>query len=70
MNPTSADLQAKAVQNVMIRSEKMPEGTPIVRGYDFNAGIDYNKIFESFKCTGFQATQMGLAIEEINRMVR
>ena len=36
---------------------------PIVAGYDFNKGLDYGKVFESLINTGFQATNLGLAIE-------
>lgn len=55
---------------VLKRSEAIPEGTPQVKGYDFNNGINYTKLFESYVNTGFQATNLGLAIKEINRMVR
>jgi len=41
----------------------------ICKGYDFNKGIDYDKIFESFLTTGFQATNFGEAIKEVNRML-
>ncbi|XP_018800545.1 PREDICTED: probable deoxyhypusine synthase [Bactrocera latifrons] len=48
---------------------KEAENTPIVRGYDWNQGIDYSKLFESYVNTGFQATNLALAIREINLMV-
>lgn len=54
---------------VLARSETPPEGTETVRGYDFNQGVDYHKLFCSYTHTGFQATNVGKAIEEINRMV-
>lgn len=60
----------KAVDAVLIRSDPMPEGSDVVRGYDFNEGIDYHKLFKSYARTGFQATNVGKAIEEINKMVR
>jgi hypothetical protein len=40
-----------------------------VRGYDFDKGVDYDGLFASLKTTGFQATNFGLAVDEINRMV-
>ena len=40
-----------------------------IKGYDFNQGIDYQALFASYKTTGFQASSLALAIEEINRMV-
>ena len=39
-------------------------------GYDFNKGIDHHALLESFRVSGFQATNFGLAVEEINKMVR
>ncbi|XP_030750419.1 probable deoxyhypusine synthase [Sitophilus oryzae] len=40
-----------------------------VQGYDWSQGLDYKKLFNSFTHTGFQATNFGLAVEEINRMI-
>lgn len=34
------------------------------------AEVDYEKLFKSYLTTGFQGTNLGLAIEEINRMLR
>ena len=45
----------------------------IVRGYDFGGKpghVDYEKLLASYLTTGFQATNFGLAVEEINKMVR
>ena len=38
-------------------------------GYDFNQGVDFHKLFTSYKTSGFQATNFGLAVEQINAMV-
>ncbi|CAD5212391.1 unnamed protein product [Bursaphelenchus okinawaensis] len=40
-----------------------------IKGYDFNQGIDYEKILESYLCTGFQATHFGKSVEVINKMI-
>lgn len=40
-----------------------------VSGYDFNQGINYNEIFQSFRTTGFQAANLSKAIDIINEMV-
>ena len=40
-----------------------------VKGYDFNKGIDYDKILESYSYTGFQATHLANAIKIINKMI-
>jgi deoxyhypusine synthase len=43
--------------------------TPAIRGYDFNAGVDFDKLMAAMMTTGFQATALGQAVEEVNRMV-
>ncbi|CAD7004637.1 probable deoxyhypusine synthase [Ceratitis capitata] len=58
-----------AKEAVLKRSENIPEGTSIVKGYDWNQGIDYSKLLQSYVNTGFQATNLGLAIKEINKML-
>lgn len=39
-----------------------------VSGYDFNQGVNYRALLETYKTTGFQATNYGLAVEEIKKM--
>lgn len=53
---------------VLGESEEMPEGSVPVRGYDFSAGVDYEALMRSLATTGFQATNLGLAVEEVKRM--
>lgn len=67
---TAGDLNTKAKANVLVRSESMDADAETVAGYDFNNGINYEKMFASYLRMGFQATNLGLAINEINRMVR
>ena len=40
-----------------------------VRGYDFNKGLDYSALFQSYASTGLQATNLSRAIEIINQML-
>eukprot|EP00826_Nyctotherus_ovalis_P039687 TRINITY_DN3831_c0_g1_i7.p1 TRINITY_DN3831_c0_g1~~TRINITY_DN3831_c0_g1_i7.p1 ORF type:complete len:372 (+),score=105.61 TRINITY_DN3831_c0_g1_i7:264-1379(+) len=42
----------------------------VVKGYDFNQGVDYDKLFASYSSCGIQATNMARAIEEINKMIK
>lgn len=42
------------------------EGRAEVRGYDFNKGLDYEKVFAAYKTTGFQSTNLGEAIDIVN----
>uniref|UniRef100_A0A0B7AI21 deoxyhypusine synthase n=1 Tax=Arion vulgaris TaxID=1028688 RepID=A0A0B7AI21_9EUPU len=58
-----------ATEAVLVKSDPMPESSTVVQGYDFNEGINYHKLFESMSRTGFQATSLGQAITEINRMI-
>lgn len=39
---------------VFVESEELPSETPTVHGYDFNNGVDYKNMFESFLHHGFQ----------------
>lgn len=63
---TEPDLAKNAVLQL---SEKIPEGTPVVKGYDWNQGINYEALLRSYKFAGFQATNFGRAVDEINRML-
>lgn len=58
-----------AKEAVLQQSVKMPESTPTVKGYDFNDGINYHELLSSYKFSGFQATNFGKAVDEINKMV-
>lgn len=58
-----------ATQSVLAASSKIADDTPIVAGYDFNNGIKYDEILQSYLTSGFQATNFGKAVEEINKMV-
>lgn len=54
----------------MVKSVEMPEDSQEIRGYDFEKGRDLDGLMESMLQTGFQATNLGLAVKEVNRMVR
>lgn len=41
-----------------------------VLGYDWSQGLDYDKLLKSYLYTGFQATNFGLAVEEISKMLK
>lgn len=47
----------------------LPEDMLKIRGYDFNQGVDYSALMKSYTTTGFQASSLGLAIQEINCMI-
>lgn len=43
---------------------------PAVAGYDFNQGLDYERLLQSYLTTGFQATNLGLAVQRVNEMLQ
>ncbi|KAL5012532.1 hypothetical protein ScPMuIL_011083 [Solemya velum] len=66
---TMAAPPSLATDAVMVQSESMPVGSETVQGYDFNKGVDYHALLQSYTRSGFQATNFGKAIEEINKMI-
>lgn len=66
---SKSDIPDIASDAVLVASEEMPAGSEKVAGYDFNQGIDHHKLLQSYKYSGFQATNFGLAVEEINKMI-
>ncbi|GBP29166.1 Probable deoxyhypusine synthase [Eumeta japonica] len=59
-----------AVSAVLVPSQDLPLDTPTVCGYDWENGIDYNKLLDSYSRSGFQATSFGAAVSEINKMLK
>lgn len=60
---------AKAQANVLVISEELPKNTPTVHGVDFNKDRSIDYILNCYKVCGFQATNVGLAVERINEML-
>jgi hypothetical protein len=58
------------LQAVLVPSEQLPEDAVTIRGWDFNHGSELDDILGSMLQTGLQATALGQAIDEVNRMVR
>ena len=54
---------------VLVVSEEIPKDAKVVKGYDFSSGVDHKQLLESFLTTGYQATNLGQAIETIRAMV-
>jgi len=55
-----------ARKNILRESSEASGET--VKGYDFNKGVDWDKIIDSFATTGAQATGLARAIEIIKKM--
>lgn len=58
-----------ATDAVLVKSEKIPEEVGAVKGYDFNDGVNYHKLLQSYARSGFQASNFGHAVEQINKMI-
>ncbi|MBI4145793.1 deoxyhypusine synthase [Candidatus Woesearchaeota archaeon] len=54
-------------KNVLRESDE-PKKYTAIRGYDFNQGVDYEKLLDSFATTGFQATNLAHAIDIVKQM--
>ena len=67
MNQSAEDIDKKLKNLIYVPNQKL-ESTPI-KGYDFNQGVDYCKIFEAYSTTGLQATNFGDAIKIIDKMI-
>lgn len=58
-----------AKEAVLKPSCDLPKDMPKIRGYDFNQGVDLHAVLKSYLTTGFQASSLALAIQEINTMI-
>jgi len=59
--------EEKARENVLFDSEEV-KGISI-KGYDFDNGVNYDKLLDSYLSTGFQATHFARAINIIDKMI-
>lgn len=58
-----------AKEAVLQKSNFDLKDATVVKGYDFNKGVNYEEILKSYKTTGFQATNFSSAVDEINKML-
>ncbi|MEM1535192.1 MAG: deoxyhypusine synthase [Candidatus Pacearchaeota archaeon] len=66
--PTEAELE-RAHKLDFMKAIKLKKFVP-VRGYDFDKGFEIKSFLKAFKQTGFQATNLGIAIDLIKKMRR
>ncbi|RKP08207.1 DHS-like NAD/FAD-binding domain-containing protein [Thamnocephalis sphaerospora] len=59
-----------AHEAVYVASQPLPLDMQPVRGYDFNQGVQLEGLLDAYLTSGFQATALGQAIEEVNKMLR
>jgi len=67
MSAEAGKIPAIAADAVLAKSEKLTSDT--ISGYDWGKGVDYEALLDSYVRTGFQATNFGMAVAEINRML-
>lgn len=64
----NSNTEKSARENVLFDSDEV-KGISI-KGYDFDSGVDYDKLIDSFTSTGFQATHFAKAISIIDKMIK
>ena len=69
MSGGPASIPAIAAEAVLVQSQEMPKDSVQVKGYDFNKGVDHHALLQSYVRSGFQATNFGLAVQQINAMI-
>ena len=69
-NHTSPSPSPSRRQAVLVPSEELPEDATPIRGHDFDTGTEIDALMASMYRTGLQATALGQAINEVNRMLR
>ncbi|XP_010047612.2 deoxyhypusine synthase isoform X1 [Eucalyptus grandis] len=62
-------LMASVHSTVFKESETLEGMCMKIEGYDFNGGVDYHRLLKSMVSTGFQASNLGDAIEVVNQML-
>lgn len=58
-----------SIKSNILKPSSASQFSQEVRGYDFNNGLDYAKLFLSYSSTGLQATNLARSIEIINQML-
>lgn len=58
----------KIIKDNLLRKSEEAEGV-VIKGYEFNKGVNYPNIIKSFSSSGFQASHFSKAIEILNKMI-
>jgi len=59
----------KSAREIIFKDSEEISGIKI-EGYDFNKGIDYEKILDSYISTGFQASHFAKSVQIIEKMIK
>lgn len=68
MRKLTNNQEKNASENILKKSSDV-KGR-LIEGYDFNNGVNYEDIIDSFQHTGFQASNLGEAIDIVNEMIK
>uniref|UniRef100_A0A0N5BFB9 deoxyhypusine synthase n=1 Tax=Strongyloides papillosus TaxID=174720 RepID=A0A0N5BFB9_STREA len=73
-NPQSSEILSSDLETAraaVLKEAKIFDHSKIkIEGYDFNKGINYEAILDSYISTGLQASHLGKAIEQIKEMIK
>nr|AWH67717.1 deoxyhypusine synthase [Amsonia hubrichtii] len=70
MGEAMKDNLLDSVRSVVFKESETLEGTcRKIEGYDFNKGVDHRELLKSMVSTGFQASNLGDAIDVVNQML-
>ncbi|CRG95645.1 deoxyhypusine synthase, putative [Plasmodium gallinaceum] len=58
-----------AMSSVFVKSTKIPDNIDVVKGINFDKEINIHEFINHYKYMGFQATNLGIGIDEINKMI-
>lgn len=64
-----SNVEGIPLEAVLLKSIKLADDVPIVRGYDFNEKFDFDKLMAQYMTTGFQGTHLARSVEIINDML-
>jgi deoxyhypusine synthase len=62
------EVPAIALDAVLVKKSE-PLTSETISGYNFDRGVDYAALLDTFVRTGYQATNLGLALREVDRML-
>lgn len=66
----ATEIPAIAAAAVLVDEKgTIPKDSTIVKGYDFDGGIDLAAMLKCYKFMGFQAQHLGLAFDQLNQML-
>lgn len=68
-NSTKENIMDSVREVVFKQSENLEDSCTKIEGYDFNQGVNYHQLLSSMLSTGFQASNLGEAIQVVNQMV-